>query len=101
MCASLAVTRLLRKAPPSRQEREKGRAPAFGWGEGMGQPPIPFVSASTTTLSSRAERERPKEGHAESRDLASAGTRGTKLAGSSPHEVCGAECAVRTPLDSK
>src|SRR5579862_1546905 len=26
------------KPPSSRQEREKGRAPAFGWGEGMCQP---------------------------------------------------------------
>ena len=38
-------------------------------------PRIPFVAASSPTLSSRAERERPKDGHAESRDPASAGTR--------------------------
>jgi predicted helicase len=38
-------------------------------------PRIPFVSASTTTLSSRAKRDRPKDGHAESREPASAGTR--------------------------
>jgi hypothetical protein len=29
------------KAPPSRKEREKGRAPAFDGGEGLGQPPSP------------------------------------------------------------
>jgi hypothetical protein len=27
------------KAPPSRKEREKGRAPAFECGESLGQPP--------------------------------------------------------------
>jgi predicted helicase len=38
-------------------------------------PRIPFVSSvsSPDTLSSRAERDRPKDGHAESRDLVSAG----------------------------
>jgi hypothetical protein len=35
-------------------------------------PRIPFAVATATTLSSRAEHERPKDGHAESRDLLSA-----------------------------
>jgi hypothetical protein len=34
------------KAPPSRKEREKGRAPAFVCGESLGQPP----AANTTTI---------------------------------------------------
>jgi len=32
------------EAPPSRKEREKGRAPAFVCGESMGQPPRPYDS---------------------------------------------------------
>jgi predicted helicase len=38
-------------------------------------PRIPFVSASPPALSSRAERDRPKDDHAQLRDPASAGTR--------------------------
>jgi len=40
-------------------------------------PRIPFASSASSSLalSSRAERDRPKDGHAESRDLLSAGTR--------------------------
>ena len=37
---SLAVTERHLKAPPSRKEREKGRAPAFVCGESLGQPPL-------------------------------------------------------------
>jgi len=36
---SLAAAERHLKAPPSRKEREKGRAPAFVRGESLGQPP--------------------------------------------------------------